>query len=367
MLKHILFFLLLPLLAHAQLKEFEVSEMPRPDVSVVQGNKDFPEDALLLVSSSIRDLNFRSSLGAIDKVTFNPSANRYEILVRPLKQMVFVYHRDFMEMKISTINPNPKDVLYYKVDEHFDNRTHLAPGSLQIHSAPASAELMINGNKLQAITPYFGEKWNPGKLKVRVEKVRFHDLDTLVTVRSGETTTLSVSLRPKLGGLTVSSTPSGADVFVNQQLQGKTPYYDSLQIGEYLVRVSLYGFAEQVSQVRVNTGYPVRLSYDLKPERIIADKPVNDKMKIARKKPDRSYTPTGMRRLLIGTGLAVIGGAMQALGVTYIIQQANSTPDNFSETRLYSGLVIATVSIPMICIGIPVSVSSKKHRINNRL
>jgi hypothetical protein len=41
----ILFLLLLPALATAQFKEFGVGEMPRPDVAVVQGNKDFPEDA----------------------------------------------------------------------------------------------------------------------------------------------------------------------------------------------------------------------------------------------------------------------------------------------------------------------------------
>lgn len=104
------------------LKEFEVSEMPTPEVSVLQANIQFPEDALILVYSSIRGLNFRSSLGTIDKVSFNPTANRYEILVKPLRQMVFVYHSDFMEKKISTIDPPPKDVIYYKVSVKDDQK-----------------------------------------------------------------------------------------------------------------------------------------------------------------------------------------------------------------------------------------------------
>ena len=90
MFKNTLLFLFLPILATAQLKEFEVGEMPRPDVAVVQGNKDFPEDAWVFVYSSIRELNFRSSLGAIDKVNFNAVANRYEILCSPVKQQILV-------------------------------------------------------------------------------------------------------------------------------------------------------------------------------------------------------------------------------------------------------------------------------------
>ena len=98
-------FLFLPILAHAQLKEFEVSEMSRPEVSVVQANVDFPGDALLLIYSSLDNLNFRSSMGAINKQSYNPKSNRYEVLINPVKQIVFVYASGYIESKIGTINP----------------------------------------------------------------------------------------------------------------------------------------------------------------------------------------------------------------------------------------------------------------------
>ena len=114
----ILFLLfILPFVAKAQLKEFEIGEMPRPDVAVVQANAQWPDDALLLVYSSLDGLQFRSSMGAVDKQTYNNTAGRYEILVKPVKQMMFVAKPGFMELKIATINPNPKDVFYYKVEE----------------------------------------------------------------------------------------------------------------------------------------------------------------------------------------------------------------------------------------------------------
>ena len=74
------------MLATAQLKEFEVSEMERSDVAIVQANAQFPDDALLLVYSSLDGLQFRSSMGAVDKQTYNNTAGRYEILVKPVKQ-----------------------------------------------------------------------------------------------------------------------------------------------------------------------------------------------------------------------------------------------------------------------------------------
>jgi hypothetical protein len=115
--KWLLVFLLLPMLATAQLKEFEVSEMERPDVAVVQANTQWPDDALLLVYSSLDGVQFRSSMGVIHKQTYNSTANRYEILTAPVKQMIFVAKKGFIELKISTINPNPKDVFYYEVEE----------------------------------------------------------------------------------------------------------------------------------------------------------------------------------------------------------------------------------------------------------
>jgi hypothetical protein len=99
------------------LKDFSVSVMPTPDVPLVQGNVQFPEDALLLVYSPLKELNFRSSMGAIDKMNYNPDANRYEIFIKPLKQMIFVFASDYIEAKMETFTPSPKEVYYYKIEE----------------------------------------------------------------------------------------------------------------------------------------------------------------------------------------------------------------------------------------------------------
>ena len=101
----IFFLLFVSIAANAQLKEFEISPLPKPEISLVQANTEFGEDALIIIYSSLTNLNFRSSMGMIDKQSYNPQSNRYEVLVRPIKQILLVYSDGFMEGTISTVNP----------------------------------------------------------------------------------------------------------------------------------------------------------------------------------------------------------------------------------------------------------------------
>ena len=212
----------MPTLASAQLKKFKVSEMSRPDVSVVQGNTQFPDDALLFVYSSLKDLNFRSSLGAIDKVSYNPQANRYEILFKPNKQMLFVYASNFVEQKIETFNPNPKDIFYYEIEKKRTVDANIEPGTLKIITKPAGAEISLNGMRMADKTPFTG-KLPPGTLKIKLQKGKHQTLDTVVALHGGETTLLSVRMKTTDLWVNINSTPSGATVSLDGVNHGITP------------------------------------------------------------------------------------------------------------------------------------------------
>jgi hypothetical protein len=218
----VLTLLLLPLLATAQLKEFEVIEMERPDVSVVQGNTQWPDDALLLVYSSLKDLNFRSSLGAIDKVSYNTQLNRYEVLFKSQKQILLVYASNFIQHKIETFNPNPKDVFYYKVEEKKHEIVSIEPGTLEIFTEPIGAVVFVNGNEMVQKTPFTGQH-SPGMIPVKLQKAKHETIDTTVAVRSGEPTFLNVQMKPTTLWVNISSTPSGASVTLDGTSLGTTP------------------------------------------------------------------------------------------------------------------------------------------------
>jgi uncharacterized protein (TIGR02145 family) len=191
-----LLFLLCASSLKAQLKEFDISEMQRPDVSIVQANTEFQEDALIIVYSSLDDLSFRSSMGAIDKQNYNTVTGRYELLIKPIKQMLFVGKLGFLELKINTLNPNFKDVFYFKVEEKppvFLSQTE--PGKLTINSIPAGANISLNGIPVATKTPFTGEL-NPGPTRIQLSKIKYQTFDTIMNVQSSINEVLTINLKP---------------------------------------------------------------------------------------------------------------------------------------------------------------------------
>jgi uncharacterized protein (TIGR02145 family) len=223
------------LFSSAQLKEFSISEMPRPEVAVVQANTQFSDDALVFIYSTIESLEIRSSLGAIDKVSFNASASRYEVLVKPVKQMLFAAKAGFIEAKIATLNPNPKDVFYYKVEEKKNEIPDAATGKLSIQSEPAGAEILLNGFKVADRTPYTFDL-NSGLTKIKLKKKKFEDFDTSIVVSSNQVSTLNAKLNASFLYLNVTSNPAGASVFIDGIEQGKTPLNKEIDLSNKALR-----------------------------------------------------------------------------------------------------------------------------------
>ncbi len=209
---------------NAQLREFTIAEMPRPEVAVVQANVQFPEDALVLVYAAIEGLEFRSSLGAIDKQTYNASASRYELLLKPVKQMLFAAKAGFIEAKITTLNPNPKDVYYFRVEEKKEAQpVQSEPGTLQISSEPAGADIYLNGVKIADKTPFSGEV-NAGFTRVKIKKKKYEEFDTTVQVLSNAVVQFARTLQPTSLWLNVKSQPDGAAVSLAGKVIGTTPF-----------------------------------------------------------------------------------------------------------------------------------------------
>ena len=216
------FFLLVCGTLHAQLKEFMVSEMPRPEVAVVQANAQYPDDALVLIYSDIDGLEFRSSLNKLDKQSYNAASGRYELLLAPLKQIIFVAKSGFIEHKVTTLNPKPKDVYYFKVENAPQNYTG-KKGSLSIITQPSGADIYIMGIKAASKTPFITDQLNIGKIEVSLKKHKYDEIDTSVIINSNEATVLKIDLTPATLYVNVNSTPEGAKVFLSDTLLGVTP------------------------------------------------------------------------------------------------------------------------------------------------
>jgi uncharacterized protein (TIGR02145 family) len=258
-------------LLNAQLKEFEISEMPRPDVSIVQANTEFPDDALIIVYSSLDNLSFRSSVGAVDRQFYNARANRYEILVKSLKQMIFISASEFMEQKLATINPKPKEDYYFKVEEKktaLNNQTAL--GKLTINSIPAGAKISLNSISITNKTPFTGEL-SPGPTRIQLSKAKYYTLDTMINIQSSINDVLTINLKPSNLWLNITSNPSGAKVEFDGKVMGATPLSKELDLtekseqGPRYLKISLLEYADQSQTIQVYPSKdPITINVDLK-------------------------------------------------------------------------------------------------------
>jgi uncharacterized protein (TIGR02145 family) len=180
----------------AQLKEFEISPLPKPEISLVQANTEFGEDALIIIYSSLTNLNFRSSMGMIDKQSYNPQSNRYEILVKPQKQILFVFANGFMEGYISTFSPKNKEVFYFKIEEK-QILISEGIGNIDIASNPNNCDIFLNGIKIFDKTPAALEV-PIGVMKISLRKSGYISRDTSIRIKENSKHELSLSLKSNL-------------------------------------------------------------------------------------------------------------------------------------------------------------------------
>ena len=198
----------------AQLKEFQIAPFPDvPASNIVQANATFSDNAIILVYTSLPDLNFRSSMNGINQVNWNPTANRYQILVNPVRQILFVFGRGYIEGSLGVISPQPKDVLSFKVEEKLLARTE-GKGTLIISTTPAGASLTINGIETAYRTPVTRE-FNAGDLDFSFNLPGYLPTDTLIRVSPGSKTFLTVSMRPSWADLLIELQPPQAEVTID--------------------------------------------------------------------------------------------------------------------------------------------------------
>ena len=174
--KPITFFLLLVALsARGQLKEFYVSEREADETPVVQASNTFPNNSLVLIYSDLEGLDFRSSIGEINQQFYNQRASRYELLVSPQKQILFVSAQGFIEKRLALINPAPKAVYYYQVDQR-KGQDELA---VYFRVYPPDARLSVNDRP----TPVNQTVRVPlGTVRVQLEREDYRTVDEQLTI-----------------------------------------------------------------------------------------------------------------------------------------------------------------------------------------
>ncbi|MGB3458852.1 MAG: PEGA domain-containing protein [Halobacteriota archaeon] len=134
-----------------------------------------------------------------------------------------------------------------------------ATGSVSVTSTPSGASISFDGVPISGITPYTIPNAEPGDHTIKLTLAGYQDWTETVSVTAGKTVKVSATLASISGSATITSTPSGAAIYVKSYLGdsyiGKTPHTDTaVPPGDYTIKLTLAGYQDWTKEVQVKGG-----------------------------------------------------------------------------------------------------------------
>jgi hypothetical protein len=129
-------------------------------------------------------------------------------------------------------------------------------GSIYATSSPSGSAVYLNGN-YRGVTPLTIDGLSPGTYSLEAEQTGYQSDQTTVTVRSGQQSNVQFTLKPvqQHGAITVTSSPSGAYVYMDGVYKGRTPLtLNSVSAKNHNIELDLAGYYDWATTVSVTSG-----------------------------------------------------------------------------------------------------------------
>lgn len=173
-------------------------------------------------------------------------------------------------------------------------------GAIDVTSTPSGAAIFLNDEDTGRVTPNAFVELQAGPYEVKLVLPQYEDWVRTVTVTAGSSTAVrAILVGPLVGAIDVSSTPSGASIFLNGTNTGRlTPStITDLAPGPYEVKLLLRNYDDWVQTVTVIARQTTRLDAVLRlkcPGEVIGDLNLPPTITILNLRPgDRSVQGMG--------------------------------------------------------------------------
>lgn len=235
---------------NAQLKEFDIDERDPDGSQDVQTSSEYLDNAIVLVYSDLDGLDFRSSVGGINQQTYNERAGRYEILVSPQLQILFVAAPGFIEQRVSLINPEPNSVFYY----HIKQSRGEDEADVIFSVVPNDAKLLVNGVPTKINSEVYVPK---GMAKIRLEREGFATIVDSIEISSVQANYRYSMEKVVVEPVKIRTNVSDVKVEIDGKEKGVTDrngaFDDFLYPGTYNIRLSKLGYLTQEQSIVVQS------------------------------------------------------------------------------------------------------------------
>jgi eukaryotic-like serine/threonine-protein kinase len=142
-----------------------------------------------------------------------------------------------------------------------------APGQMAIDSTPPGAQVQLDGRTDPSwVTPFTLSGLTAGQHTITVSKSGYSSDTRSIEVASGSKAFVVSHLNQIMATLAVSSTPPGANIYVDTRDTGKlTPAQVPLDKGQHVVLVRKQGFLDETTSAQFALGQTVNFSPTLRP------------------------------------------------------------------------------------------------------
>jgi hypothetical protein len=142
----------------------------------------------------------------------------------------------------------------------------VAPGQLALDSTPQGVQVQVDGKTDPSwVTPFTLSGLEPGRHSVTFSKPGYVTDTRAVDVASGSRSSVATRLSQLAATLAVSSSPAGANVYVDGKDTGKlTPAQVSVDKGQHVVLVRKSGFIDETTSAQFVFGQTVSFSPTLR-------------------------------------------------------------------------------------------------------
>jgi len=126
-------------------------------------------------------------------------------------------------------------------------------GSISITTTPSGAEVYLD-NSFAGITPITLKDVTVGLQHIKVSKEGYHSQTSEIYLSAGKTRELNIELKPITGSIFVSSTPSGASVYLdNVYMKANTTcMLSKVVVGQHTIKLTKSDYFDFISNVSVS-------------------------------------------------------------------------------------------------------------------
>lgn len=223
-----------------------------------------------LIKVETTQTGFGFDTGVIQVVKTEQKIGEVWVYVQPRVKKITIMHQDYEPVRDYYFPTGAlKEATVYLLKLRIAGApvqaasTQQHSGFLIINSEPQGAEVWLNNESTGEVTPFRRKLAIGDEVPYRLSLPLYHDEAGMVTVDQPRKE-LQFALRPAFGSVTVTSTPSGALVFLDEKQVGQTPLtLDRIASGSHSLRLQAPQYAVERRNVSVADGQTANVAVTL--------------------------------------------------------------------------------------------------------